>query len=90
MNIIHNEAVKENRRLNFYLVLFIFAALYNAFSFAINNQVVRCITSLIFSLVVIWLAEKKNVWATLMMKFLVWLHILLLLLVVILFFVRKI
>lgn len=69
-----------NKKLNVYIILFILVSLYNSISFTVGNHIAQGIFTLIFSFVVIYFSEKEKVWAIVVVRIMVWLHILMALL----------
>jgi len=75
-----------NKKLDTYIILFILVGLYNSISFSIGNHITQGILTLIFTFVVIHFGEKEKVWASVVIRIMVWLHILMAVLVLGVFF----
>lgn len=75
-----------NKKLDIYIILFILVGLYNSISFTIGNHITQGILTLIFSFMVIYFGEKEKVWAIVVIRIMVWLHILMAVLFLGLFF----
>lgn len=76
----------RNEKLNkLYLILFIITALINEFLIFADGNMIRGITSLLFYLIVIYFGLQKKVWSVIIIKVMVWIHIIILLLMILSF-----
>jgi hypothetical protein len=82
-----HEAQREQKIFKMYIILFIISSLINVISFFIDGNIFRGIATLLFTLIVYHLGQRKNVWAVLIIKFIVWLHIILLIIAIISFLI---
>lgn len=70
--------LKRNDKYNkAYVILFIVAALFNVVSFFVDGSVIRGVASLLFFSIILRYGIRKKLWAELIIKFMVWLHIVL-------------
>ncbi len=84
-----HEIQRKQKIFKGYLVLFIMASLINLISFFMDGDIFRGMACLFFSLIVFHYGQRQKVWAALIIKFIVWLHIILLLITIIIFTITQ-
>ncbi|MEM5011346.1 hypothetical protein WKH57_11545 [Niallia taxi] len=82
-----HEARKKTKIHNVYIVLFIIASIVNSILILIDGQITRGLFSLLLFLVLLYFGRRKKSWAMLIIKFMVWLHIILLIVFAITIFI---
>ncbi|MGG0737542.1 hypothetical protein [Niallia taxi] len=82
-----HEARKKTKIHNVYIVLFIIASIVNSILILIEGQITRGLFSLLLFLVLLYFGRRKKSWAMLIIKFMVWLHIILLIVFAITIFI---
>ncbi|WP_341285463.1 hypothetical protein [Priestia megaterium] len=90
MNLTYKQDKKIKKKPDVYIILFILVALYSCIAFTLDHRIIQGLASLVFSFVVIYFSELEKVWALVVVKLMVWLHILMLIVVAALFFTHKI
>lgn len=73
-----HERQRKEKIYKVYVILFIISVLINAVSLFVNGSIFRGILCLLFFSIVYHYGLRKNVWAVLIVKFIVWIHIFLL------------
>jgi len=76
-----HERLRKEKIYKVYVILFIISVLINVVSFFVGGSILRGIISLLFFSIVLHYALRKNVWAGLIVKYMVWMHIVLLFLI---------
>ena len=66
------------RKEKIYVTLFILSVLINVVLFFIDGSILRGIVSLLVFTIVLYYGLRKKVWAALIIKYMVWIHIVLL------------
>lgn len=82
-----HEARKKTKIHNIYIVLFIIASIVNSILILIDGQITRGLFSLLLFLVLLYFGRRKKSWALFIIKFMVWLHIILLIVFAITIFI---
>ena len=74
-----HEVQRKEKIYKVYVILFIISILINVALFFVDGSILRGIVSLLFLSIVLHYGLLKKVWARLIVKFMVWLHMVLLL-----------
>lgn len=90
MNTTYKQSKKIKKKPNIYIMGFILVAIFNSINFTINNHIFQGLASLVFAFAVIYFSEREKVWAIVVTKMMVWLHILMLVSIVILLLTHRI
>ena len=80
MHQFQHEVQKKEKIDKIYVILFIISVLINLVLFFINGSIFRGIVSLLCLPIILHYFSRKKVWAGFIVKFMVWMHIVLLLL----------
>ncbi|PGZ93958.1 hypothetical protein [Bacillus sp. AFS029533] len=76
-----NEKRKE-KIYKLYLILFIVSALINEILIFADGNMIRGIASLLFYFIVMFFGLQRKAWSVIIIKFMVWIHIIILLLMI--------
>jgi len=90
MNTIYKRNKKIKKKFDGYIIGFIFVALFSSIAFTLDDHIFQGLISLVFGFAVIYFGEMEKVWAIVVIKMMVWLHILMLIVVAFLSFTHKI
>ncbi|WP_409304957.1 hypothetical protein [Peribacillus sp. SCS-155] len=76
------EAQRKEKTYKIYVVLFVISALINVILMFTNDSILRGVVSLLLFSIILYHGLKKKDWAELIVKFVVWIHIFLLLIII--------
>lgn len=82
-----HEARRKTKIHNIYIVLFIIASIVNSTWTLIEGQIMRGLFSILLFLILLYFGKRKKRWALFIIKYMVWLHIILLIVFAITIFI---